>query len=56
MEFSRQESWSGLPFPSPIKSGDSEKWIDSGCVLKVVNRIGCVLYVESKMIPTEEVL
>ena len=29
MEFSKQESW-------------SEKWIGSGCVLKVVNRIGCV--------------
>ena len=26
LEFSRQEHWSGLPFPSPMHEGDKWKW------------------------------
>ena len=33
--FSRQEHWSGLPFPSPVHESEKWKWSHSGVYLKV---------------------
>ena len=32
--FSRQEHWSGLPFPSPVHESEKWKWSHSGCLLE----------------------
>ena len=32
--FSRQEHWSGLPFPSPMHEREKWKWSRSGCLLE----------------------
>ena len=32
--FSRQEHWSGLPFPSPMHESEKWKWSRSGCLLE----------------------
>jgi hypothetical protein len=32
MEFSRQENWSGLPFPSPGKSSQPRDWTHVSCI------------------------
>ena len=32
--FSRQEHWSGLPFPSPMHESEKWKWSLSGCLLE----------------------
>ena len=31
MEFSRQEYWTGLPFPSPMHESEKWKWITQSC-------------------------
>ena len=40
LEFSRQEHWSGLPFPSPMQ--ESEKWVAQSC-LTLSDPIDCSL-------------
>ena len=30
--FSRQEHWSGLPFPSPMHEGEKWKWVTQSCL------------------------
>ena len=42
LEFSRQEHWSGLPFPSPVHENESESEVAQSC-LTLSNPMDCSL-------------